>query len=171
MMGGGGLIWQWIHFLMSMEDHQTGALCSRTGRRRWRDRMCTWMEDDYQSESEETERETSGQCEWERCQKYPTLSFTRWNWQVPNTMVDQLSMSYSNLQHMSVHVISSTGIFLGGTIHVWLSEDCEKTIWPDEKWSENDCTSLKLFHYDVFSYSLRVQWHECFSTQRVIVVV
>lgn len=77
--GGGGQgrdnIWQWMNFLMSREDLHMGSgdcrgeLCSRSGRRRWRDRKCTWAEDECQSGSEDTE----GQREREQwsvtCQK------------------------------------------------------------------------------------------------------
>lgn len=52
-----------MNFLRSREDPRTGsggcrgALCSRSGRRRWRDRRCTWVEDDCRSDSEDTERD------------------------------------------------------------------------------------------------------------------
>lgn len=61
--GGRDNIWQWMSFLMSREDlHRgsgdcRGALCSGSERRRWRDRKCTWAEDECQSGSEDTERE------------------------------------------------------------------------------------------------------------------
>lgn len=64
---GGGVIWRGMNFLRSREDPRTGsggcrgALCSRSGRRRWRDRRCTWAEDDCQSDSEDAERDRSGQ--------------------------------------------------------------------------------------------------------------
>ena len=56
-------VWEWIPILMSREDLQTGsggcrgALCSRSGRRRWMGHRCTWAEGDCWSDSGNTERE------------------------------------------------------------------------------------------------------------------
>lgn len=67
----GTVIWRWMSFLMSREDPRTGsggcrgAPCSRSGRRRWRDRRCTWAEDGCLSDSEGWERERD-----------------KWSWQV-----------------------------------------------------------------------------------------
>lgn len=63
----GTVIWRWMSFLMSREDPRTGsggcrgAPCSRSGRRRWRDRRCTWAEDGCLSDSEGWERERERQ--------------------------------------------------------------------------------------------------------------
>lgn len=52
-----------MDFLMDREDPQkesrgcTGALCSRTGRRRWRDRRCSGAGDGCRSNSEDRGRQ------------------------------------------------------------------------------------------------------------------
>lgn len=57
---------------MSREDPRTvsggcrGALYSRSGRQRWRDRRCTWVEDGCLSDSEDRERRHG---EKQTCQK------------------------------------------------------------------------------------------------------
>lgn len=76
-------IWWRMNFLMSREDPRTGswgcrgARCSRSGRRRWRDRRCTWAEDDCLSDSEDTKRERSGHG-GEVFGFIQLLSFIRW---------------------------------------------------------------------------------------------